>query len=273
MQVRALMNYAYILKSERKVASTRATYDEALTLARTQVGDCVHPWGLCGACCVACRPRWRRWRAVQAVQLRRSTQLRCSTASSKWWVGSSPTVVLPTPMFCTALGTAWFSHFAPPAPCPPAMQHGATHGMVEKIKYELTAFLGTTGREVGPRVSFRAGRSSTGKGCRACLPTRLERGCLAGWLPACVAACAALRSSPPALTCRYVVCPALPQAEAANMLIASAAELLDEAERLAAEEAAKPAEEKEVRAGSGLAYVVVERHAARTHPHISVSSS
>ncbi len=38
MQVRALMNYAYILKSERKAASTRATYDEALTLARTQVG-------------------------------------------------------------------------------------------------------------------------------------------------------------------------------------------------------------------------------------------
>lgn len=29
------------------------------------------------------------------------------------------------------------------------MQHGATHGMVEKIKYELTAFLGTNGREVG----------------------------------------------------------------------------------------------------------------------------
>ncbi|KAI7836105.1 hypothetical protein COHA_010007 [Chlorella ohadii] len=94
-QVRALMNYAYILKSERKAASTRATYDEALTLARTQ--------------------------------------------------------------------------------------HGATHGMVEKIKYELTAFLGTNGRE----------------------------------------------------------------AEAANMLISSAAELLNEAERLAAEEAAKPAEQKE----------------------------
>ena len=35
------------------------------------------------------------------------------------------------------------------------------------------------------------------------------------------------------------------QAEAANMLISSAAELLNEAERLAAEEAAKPAEQKE----------------------------
>lgn len=30
MQVRALMNYAYILKSERKMASTQATYEEAL---------------------------------------------------------------------------------------------------------------------------------------------------------------------------------------------------------------------------------------------------
>jgi hypothetical protein len=28
-------------------------------------------------------------------------------------------------------------------------QHGPLHGMVEKIKYELTAFLGSSKREVG----------------------------------------------------------------------------------------------------------------------------
>lgn len=71
MQVRALMNYAYILKSERKLASTRAAYEEALRLGR--------------------------------------------------------------------------------------QTHGATHGMLEKIKYELSAFLGSTGREVRGRAGGRAG--------------------------------------------------------------------------------------------------------------------
>ncbi|KAL4432400.1 hypothetical protein ABPG77_001699 [Micractinium sp. CCAP 211/92] len=59
--VRALMNYAYITKSERKAGATEAAYREALALARAQ--------------------------------------------------------------------------------------HGARHGMVEKIKYEMSAFLGSTGRE------------------------------------------------------------------------------------------------------------------------------
>ncbi|KAL4430714.1 hypothetical protein ABPG75_005970 [Micractinium tetrahymenae] len=112
--VRALMNYAYITKSERKVAATEAAYEEALALARAQ--------------------------------------------------------------------------------------HGARHGMVEKIKYEMTAFLGSTGRE----------------------------------------------------------------AEAANMLIQSASELLAEAEKLAAEgeaegagaegkEGGKKEEAKEKGAAGGVA--------------------
>ena len=33
-------------------------------------------------------------------------------------------------------------------------QHGPLHGMVEKIKYELTAFLGGTQREVGGCPAF-----------------------------------------------------------------------------------------------------------------------
>lgn len=101
--VRALMNYAYIAKSERKAGATEAAYSEALALARAQ--------------------------------------------------------------------------------------HGARHGMVEKIKYEMSAFLGSTGRE----------------------------------------------------------------AEAANMLIQSASELLAEAEKLAAEAEGQDGEDKEGKEEEGAA--------------------
>lgn len=150
--------------------------------------------------------------------------------------------------------------------------------MVEKIKYELTAFLGTTGREVGHHRheaggcgylmligSFRAplgarwvGVSAATRGALA--PghhwVRREAGLVrlgAGW-PPCYCGPAPTHL-PPSTThrCNQLThcCPQpiasfdSRQAEAANMLIASAAELLGEAERLAAEEAAKPAEERE----------------------------
>ncbi len=41
-------------------------------------------------------------------------------------------------------------------------QHGARHGMVEKIKYEMSAFLGSTGREVGGRRRCRLAGACAG---------------------------------------------------------------------------------------------------------------
>ena len=196
MQVRALMNYAYILKSEKKAASTRATYDEALALARAQVrGQAQQRWGqaqqaaacLRLGCIGACvhgegHGMLARGALVGGEACRRSGVATCMGGSP------APHATQPQP-----LPTEAFSAALPP------LQHGATHGMVEKIKYELTAFLGTTGREVRAAAWFW-GRPGAMMPCLSCALGCRRSACCAGWPLAHSrhATCPHLSAHPPA---------------------------------------------------------------------------